>query len=253
MVNKKVQRIKLIVAISVVVIVAILLCIRIIIYQKQGEKNMPFKLDKIIIISTAQKDEKTENGENQPAEASWSFNVVQNNDIYISIVNNDENNKNNKKIKNITLENIEILEAPQKGDLKAYMPNSLEGSRYIYTDDYEVSKSLTYRGADENDLKNLQINKNGGNLSISFANKNLGKYESGEETEVTYNGTMLSKLGVNDEEIKSKIAFDLIIELEDEKKYSGRVEIDLTCEGLIENGKTQIELTDFSNIIFKRI
>ena len=46
---------------------------------------------------------------------------------------------------------------------------------------------------------------------------------------------------------------DLIIELDDGKKYSGRVELDLNCDNLIENGKSQIEITDFSNIIFKRI
>ena len=52
---------------------------------------------------------------------------------------------------------------------------------------------------------------------------------------------------------KSKNSFDLIIELDDGKKYSGNVEINFDCNGLIENGKSQTEITDFSNIIFKRI
>ena len=64
---------------------------------------------------------------------------------------------------------------------------------------------------------------------------------------------MISKLGMNDEQVKSKISFDLIIELDDGKKYSGNVEINFDCNGLIENGKSQTEITDFSNIIFKRI
>ena len=236
MVNKKVQRIKLIVAIAVVILVAILLAIRILIYQKNGEKNMPFNLSKIIIISTAQKDESIENVEGQSTEASWNFKIIQNNDIYISIDGTDNNVNKKETIKNITLENIEIKEVPQKGVLKAYMPNSLEGARYTYTDEYVVPKSLTYRGADESSYKNLQINKNGGIITISFANKDLGEYSSGEDTEITYNGTMLSKLGLTDEDVKSKIEFDLIIELNDGKKYSGRVNLDLNCQGLIENG-----------------
>lgn len=252
MVNKKVQKIKLLIAAIVVLIAAILVCVRISIYEKEGEKNMPFNVSKIIIISTAQKDETSVNVE-QTQNILGDFNIIQNNDIYISIEKDEKNAKKDESIKNITIENIEILTAPQKGTLKAYMPNSLEGSKYNYSDDYLVSQSLTYRGADQNNYQNLQINKNGGNIAFSLANKELGTYVSGEATEVTYNGTMLSNLALTNEDVKSKIAFNLVIELDDGKKYSGRVELDLNCEGLVETGTTQIEITDFSNVVFKRI
>lgn len=253
MVNKKVQRIKLIVAILVVLIAVILICVRIAIYEKEGEKNMPFNLSKIIIISTAQKDESSVNAEQVSQTVLGDFNIIQNNDIYISVERNENNAKKDELIKNITVENIEITEAPKKGTLKAYMPNSLDGSKYNYSDDYLVSQSLTYRGDNQNNYQNLQINKNGGNIAFSLANKELGTYVSGETTEITYNGTMLSKLGLTSEDVKSKIAFNLVIELDDGKKYSGRVELDVNCEGLVENGKTQTEITDFSNVVFKRI
>lgn len=253
MVNKKVQRIKLIVAIVVVLIVSILVCVRVAIYQKEGEKNMPFNLSKIIIISTAQKDETSVNAEQAPQTALGDFNIIQNNDIYISVEKNENNAKKGELIKNITIENIEIVEAPKKGTLKAYMPNSLDGLKYNYSDDYLVSQSLTYRGADQNNYQDLQINKNGGNIAFSLANKELGTYVSGDATEVTYNGTMLSKLALTNEDVKSKIAFNLVIELDDGKKYSGKVELDLNCAGLVETGTTQTEITDFSNVIFKRI
>lgn len=253
MVNKKVQRIKLIVAIVVVLIAVILVCVRIAIYEKEGEKNMPFNLSKIIIISTAQKDETSVNAEQATQTVLGDFNIIQNNDIYISVEKNENNAKKGETIKNITIENIEIVEAPKKGTLKAYMPNSLDGSKYNYSDDYLVSQSLTYRGADQNNYQNLQINKNGGNIAFSVANKELGTYVSGESTEITYNGTMLSNLALTNEDVKSKIAFNLVIELDDGKKYSGRVELDLNCEGLVETGTTQTEITDFSNVVFKRI
>ncbi|MBO5348838.1 MAG: hypothetical protein J6A89_03345 [Clostridia bacterium] len=251
--NKKMQTIKLIIAIFVVIVVATIVTVRILKYQKEGEKNMPFNLSKIIIVSTAIKDD-TQSAENQDQNASiWNFNVIQNNDIYISIENNKNNTKNNEKIKSIVIENIQILQNPSIGTVKAYMPNSIDGEKYKYTDEYIVSQSLTYRGAEENNFKTLQISKNGGNIGISFANKEIGTYSSGEDTEITYNGTMLSKLGITNENVKSKVAFDLIIELDDGKKYSGRVELDLSCEGLVETGTSQTEITDFSNIIFKRI
>ena len=64
---------------------------------------------------------------------------------------------------------------------------------------------------------------------------------------------MLSKLGIKDEDVKSKVSFDVIIELEDGKKYSGNVTLDINCDKLVENGMTKNEITDFSNVIFKRI
>ena len=88
MVNKKVQRIKLIIAILVVVIVAVIIGIRIHIYNKIGEKNMPFQVSEIIIVSTARR---YEGGEAAPIENNnslWNFQVVQNNDMYIEIKNN---------------------------------------------------------------------------------------------------------------------------------------------------------------------
>ena len=249
--NKRIQTIKLMIAIFVVLVLATIVTTRILKYQKEGEKNMPFNLSKIIIVSTAIKDD-NQSTEGQNA-SIWNFNIIQTNDVYISIENNKNNSKNNEKIKSITIENIQILENPSIGNLKPYMPNSLDGEKYKYTDDYIIPQSLTYRGAEESNYKTLQISKNGGNIGISFANKELGTYSSGEDTEITYNGTMLSKLGITNENVKSKVSFDLVIELDDGKKYSGRVELDLSCDGLVENGTTQTEITDFSNIVFKRI
>ena len=133
------------------------------------------------------------------------------------------------------------------------MPNSVDGARYTYTDDFKVTKSLTYQGREDNSYKDLHINKNGGKLSMSFANRGLGQYSSGEDTEVTYDGKMLAKMGYTDEELKFTVAFDLTIELDNGKSYIGRIETDINCEGLVENGTTQVDIKDFSNVKFKRI
>ena len=250
MVNKKVQRIKLIVAVLVVITAAILIGIRIHIYNKIGEKNMPFQVSEIIIVSTARRYEGEEAEPIEDNGSLWNFQVVQNNDMYIEIKNNA---KETEKIKNIKISNIEITQAPNKGAIKVFMPNSIDGARYTYTDEYEVKDSLTYKGSEENSYKDLHINRNGGKLSISFANRDLGQYSSGEDTEVTYDGKMLSKMGYTDEDLKFKLAFDITIELEDGKAYIGRIETEVNCEGLVENGTTQIDIKDFSNVVFKRV
>lgn len=250
MINKKVQRIKFIIAVIVVILATIFVGIRIHIYNKTGEKNMPFEVSELIIVSTARRYE----GETTPMEDNgsiWNFEVLQNNDMYIEIKNN--NAKDSDKIKNIKISNIEIIQNPNKGSIKVYMPNSVEGARYTYTDEYEVKDSLTYRGSEENSYKDLYINRNGGKLSMSFTNKELGRYSSGQDTEVTYDGKMLAKMGYTDEDLKFKIAFEITIELEDGKAYNGRIETEVNCEGLVENGTTQIDIKDFSNVVFKRV
>ena len=86
MVNKKVQRIKFIIAVLVVLIVAVAVIIRIQIYNKNGEKNMPYEISKIIVVSTAQK---SDNQEEQPTEGTdsvWNFDVIQKNDYSIYLI-----------------------------------------------------------------------------------------------------------------------------------------------------------------------
>lgn len=250
MVDKKVQRIKLIVAITVVIAIAVAIIIRVNIYNKNGEKNMPFSISKIIIMSTAKKYGEENAEPVEGTESIWNFDVVQNNDVYIQI---DDNSNGVEQIKSVTIDNIEVTEPPQKGILRAYMPNSMEGARYTYADDYEVHGSLTYRGAESNSFSNLQINRNGGIVSISFANRELGRYSSGDDIEVIYDGRMLSKLGVTEEDIKSKVAFNITIELESGKKYYGRLALDMNCTNIVQEGVNKLELTDFSDIVFKRM
>lgn len=279
--KEKMKKIELIVAASIIAIIAIFVIVRAVQYQKEGEKNMPYNISKIIVIGTANKYEKPEPQENpaeenseensednseenseqnqaesEPAEdsnATWNFDIIQTNDVYISIEKIEENIRKDEKIKSITIENIKVVEAPQNGTLKAYMPNSLDGEQYNYTNDYIISNKLTYKAGDENNFKDLQVASNGGIIGLSFANADVGKYVSGEETEINYNGTLLAKLGLTDESLKSKVSFDLIIELDNGKKYTGNVVLELNCEGLIENGTSQSEIKDFNNVIFKRI
>lgn len=76
-------------------------------YNVEGEKNMPFKLTKISIISTA-------NGvPNEETRDRWNLNLIQNNDMYFTFEKN-ENFKNITYIKRIAIENINIVRAPRK-------------------------------------------------------------------------------------------------------------------------------------------
>ena len=67
-------------SVIITIIIIAILCVGgmlILRYQVEGESNMPFKISKISII------ESVEGTESQEAEQKWSFNVDENNDIYI--------------------------------------------------------------------------------------------------------------------------------------------------------------------------
>ena len=68
-------------SLSIVLLAVILVIVVIIImkYNVEGEKNMPFKLSKITIISTAEGIEDSQNENN----AKWKLNILQNNDLYL--------------------------------------------------------------------------------------------------------------------------------------------------------------------------
>ena len=85
----RIQKLKFIFAIFIIVLVAAIVVFRIIKYQAEGEKNMPFNLSKIIVVSTAQKED-VEQDATQNENGLGNFNVIQTNDLYISI----EKNKN---------------------------------------------------------------------------------------------------------------------------------------------------------------
>ena len=129
-------------AIATLALILILVLMAMIKYEVEGEQNMPFKLSKIIIISDAQGIEnKNEN------KTEWNFDIFQNNDVsfYIDANTKDEN----LLIKSVTIDNIQILKKPQKGEVKVYMPNSEAGSLYNYVDQFLVKDKLEYKGASQ--------------------------------------------------------------------------------------------------------
>ena len=59
-------------------------------------------------------------------------------------------------------------------------------------------------------------------------------------------------MGVLNEDLKFKVSFDFIIEVEN-KSYKTNIVLDLPVEDLVGKKETHIEITDFSNVVFKRL
>lgn len=80
---------------------------------------------------------------------------------------------------------------------------------------------------------------------------NFGNYSSDEEI-IKHDGTILSKIGIENEEIKAKVLFDITIEIVSGISYTGTVSLEIPNGNIISEGKSNYEKTDFSDVIFKR-
>lgn len=149
------QIVKLCFVAAIVVIIFVIVGIIMIKYEVEGDKNMPFNLSKIMIVSTAEGVE--EDGENK-----WNFDVYQNNDVYLYIDKNEKYWGNEAHIDKVRIENIQVLESPQVGEIKAYMPNSTDGRLYAYDKNFIVNEKLEYKGASKSNPQTLEIGNQGG-------------------------------------------------------------------------------------------
>ena len=212
-------------------------------YKTEGETNMPFKLKKILTVSSIEAEKNPENPEN----FKWNLNLNQYNDIYIEIEKNAEN-KEEGYIESITLENFYI----DRGNVELYMPSSKEEKLFSYEEGFKINGSLTYRGASETNQKALNIANQGGTILFRAVNKNIGKFQSNEGEEISYDGKLLQKIKINGEDLKYNISFDIII-ITNNNSYKGTYQELLPAGDLIKDGVAKKTEEDLKKIIFKRI
>ena len=242
-INTKKDKIKACIAFSFIIIIIVMAIILTIKYQEEGEIDMPFKLSKITVVSTA------EGTQNDGATEKWNLSIIQNNDVYFSV----EKYKDEESdiIESVSIENIQITKLPELGKIKTYMPNSSDGRLFTYSDDNVIENSLIYKGASKTNNKMLEIGNKGGTAVIRFSNTEIGNYVSDEDQEVKHDGTMLSKTDATTDNIKFTVNFDFIIKLKD-NSYKSNISIDLPCgDDLMSNGTCSKEIKD--KFVFKRV
>ena len=229
---------------SLIVILILVVLTIMLKYEVEGEKSLPYQLSKILLISTV------DGNFTDDSEHIWNIKVTQTNDVYIYINSLEETTET---IKQITLENFKLIKAPQKGNVAIYRPTSDLANLYTYSKQNYLNDRIVYTGASIDDMKNLEIANNGGVLGFRLSLNDLGTFISNEATEIIYDGRLLSNLDIALKEIQLTLGFDIIIETNDNVKYKGSLGIDMPTNEIIEKGSSNIEITDFSDIIFKRI
>lgn len=213
-------------------------------YQVEGEKNLPFNLTKINIVSTA------ESNLTQDEEDVWHAGILQKNDIFF-VIEKNPNYKKEDAIRKVSFENFQIIKENEDMVVNIYKPTTSVDT-YSYKDDYKVEHSLEYLGGLSTNTETLQINNQGGLIGFSTTSGNLGEYIFSENEKLPSDGKLLAKADVNSEDMNFKISFDLIIETESNHKFKANIILDLPTGNILEEGVGSLEDTELTNVIFKR-
>lgn len=230
----------------IVIIVAILFAVGILVlrYQVEGETNLPFELSKIAIVSSVDATS------NEDVTNRWNLNINQNNDIYLYIEKNNNYGKT-EIIDNITLDNFVINKTTEIGEAHLYKPSN--SNKVIFENTQEnLVDTITYTGDLESNVKELKISNQGGLVTLRCANDNVATYVSNELEQIDYS-KLLKTTNTDPENLKANISFDLSIKLTSGKLYKANVKLDLPVGDVVEEGTSSQEITDLSNVIFKRI
>ena len=228
----------------ILIIITIVISI-VIKYDVEGEKSIPYTVKKILITSHVDANDSEEKTEN-----IWNVDLKEDNNIYIYIEKNDKETK--ETIKEVKINNFKITEKSQIGNVKIYRPTGDLGNElYKYSEQDYLNSEIIYTGATVDTLKNLEIRNEGGMIGFRTSLEDLGNFTSNDS--VTYDGNLLSKIGVTNDKIKFNLSFDLTITLNNNVNFTGTFNLNLPCGDIINEVEPHLELTDFSDIIFKRI
>ena len=165
---------------------------------------------------------------------------------------NNEIKKNenfvNSILKNVIIENFELT-YPNKGNinLSRIIKNEDTSNNYVI----ENINQYKFIGAENTSLEELTISNQGGNIGFRIINNNLGTYISNDGEELNYD-ELLQKIEINNDDLKSKISFDIEIILTEGRTFKATVEVDIPADDVVSNGKTSKEITDL-DIVFKRV
>lgn len=222
------------------IIISTLLIVR---YNVEGEKSLPFELEKIIIKSSID----TQNNE---SDNIWDLSVIQNNDIYIYF---KKNNSFETTVEKVKIDNFQIIKEKEIGTAKLFLPtsNDIKTNFKNSTEDY-MKKGIEYTTNTVDNMEKQEISKDGGMLAFRISNQELATYVSNEDTEINYDGSLLQKAGISEEDIKITAKMDITIQVSQKEKYKGTLEIQLPAKNFEDKSIVDKQITDFSNVIFKR-
>lgn len=229
--------------IALILFIALMIVIN---YNEEGEKVLPFKLSKIVIVSAINGNSKT------GSDTIWDIDLNQINDFYISVA--PENNTNKETIKSITLKNFKINPEDVAGNKKILTPTGeLGATLYSNSEENYKDSEIVFDGGAIDDLKSKQIGNMGGTIAFRYELENIGNFKGNDETEIKYDASILQKVGLDVQNLNTEISFDLLIKTSKNISYKGNIKLQTPVGNLAENPSGEKVIEDFNNVVFKRV
>lgn len=241
--TQKRKTIELNLGVIVVVIAVTVIGIMMLKYHVEGEKDLPYTLKQMVIISTA-------NGANEPLnDYKWNIKVHQNTDIYFEIAKNAEY-KSNENLKNVKIQDIQI-DSNEKYEPQVYIPSKQGEEVFNYTEENKARQEIEYTVDKAKNTKERKLTTEGGIVALSVCIPNIGTYQ-GNDDKIAYDGTLLNKMEITKEDITCELKFSLIMETESGKSYKAEISLTLPQEDITESGMSKTIDEDLTDIVFKR-
>ena len=151
----------------------------------------------------------------------------------------------------MTINNIKIEKTNNVGETKLYKPVEDEKKMFINLPENEISE-ITYFGELQSNIKKLKISNQGGVIAFRYGINNISKFISNSAEEINHS-QLLQLSNVKEEDIKTKIIFDVTIKLITNRKYQSTVNVEIPTNEIITKGTNGIEITELNDVVFKRI
>ena len=122
---------------------------------------------------------------------------------------------------------------------------------FVNSSENEITE-ITYNGDLESNIKEQKISNQGGIVAFRYSIDNLSQYISNSNSEIDHS-KLLQLTNIKEGDIQTKITFNITITLTTKRQYQAEVSVDIPAKEIIEKGTNGIEITDFSDVVFKRI
>ena len=168
---------------------------------------------------------------------------------------NDDEQIEHKDLLNkagVKIDSMNVNTAPTVGQTNFYKPDVTDVNLFFKDSAENVINSLEYAGDVESDIKNLKISNQGGIVAFRYSINNVAEYTSNDDEQIEHKD-LLNKAGVDYNNLKSNISFDLTINLESGKVFKSNINLDLPLDNVVQEGVVSKEITDVEQFIFKRI
>ena len=122
---------------------------------------------------------------------------------------------------------------------------------FINSAENEIT-GITFKGELESNIKEQKISNQGGIIAFRYGINNLSQYVSENDEQIDHS-QLLKLTNITQEDLQTKLSFNIIIKLTSGKKYQATINLDVPTENIIEKGTIGKEITELDGIIFKRI